>query len=247
MKSPRQAKTVNVADILPVDWQSFFAPEHPRISLGLDIATTTKDKSNPSSLSVCQQVALTYYMRLVVRWKTSDPDVTRAILRTVLTGLPHGLRARRLCIDATSERFFAAQLRREFAGIVPVELVVSSETIEHMGESMSVKSYLGNLFINTIEDGYLALPSCEWIKTDIRLVSRDRGSFASTIAEDGGHGDVFDGGKLALHALMSKSGRAAAQGAPTGTLGVNRGAVRAGVRNPWAEKFRKRGGIVRPI
>ncbi|WP_043588950.1 hypothetical protein [Geminisphaera colitermitum] len=247
MKPSRRVKTVNVADILPVDWQSCFSPEHPRIGLGLDIATTTKDKSNPSSLSVCQQVALSYYMRLVLRWKTADPAVTKAILRTILTGLPHGLRARRLCIDATSERFFAAQLRREFAGLVPVELVVASETIEHMGESMTMKSYLGNLFTNTIEDGYLALPPCEWIKTDIRLVSRDRGSFVAAIAEDGGHGDVWDGGKLALHALMSKSGRADAHGAPTGTLGVNRGAVRAGVRNPWAKKFQKRGGIIRPI
>lgn len=186
-------------------------------------------------LAVDQQVSFTHFMRLIVRWKTENPAVTRSILRTVITGLPHGLRGRRLCIDATNERFFATDLRSEFASLIPVDLVISSETLVYEGEEMNFKTYLGNLFVNTIEDGYVALPSLEWIKTSIRQVTRDRGTFEAEVAEDGDHGDVFDGCKLAIHALTAQGGPAQANAARVGTLKMG-GDFRPGLRNPLLRK-----------
>lgn len=211
---------LSIADVLPTAWADVFSAGHPRIGLGLDLGTTTHKKSNPSALAVVQQVAHTYFARLLVRWKTADPNVTRGILRAVLGGLPHGLRARRLCIDATSERFFATDLRTEFAGLVPVELVIASESTTYGGESMSMKVYLGNLLINTIEDGYLALPPEGWVKTDFRQVVRDRGTFTAEVLEDGGHADVFGAVQNALHALVAKGGPTKAGAAGTTRLRV---------------------------
>jgi hypothetical protein len=227
--------------VLPASWREVFDPLYPKIGLGLDLGTTTKKKSNPSVLAVNQLVSLTHFIRVIVRWKTQDPRVTRAILRAVLEGLPHGLRARRLCIDATSERFFAADLRDEFAGIVPVELVVSSASTKYGGEEMNYKAYLGNLFINTIEDGYVALPPEKWVKTSIRQVTRDRGTFDAEVAADGDHGDVFDAAKLSIHALIAKGGPVTIHAAQVGISQYPALSSRPGIRNPFApENLRAR-------
>ncbi|WP_043586297.1 hypothetical protein [Geminisphaera colitermitum] len=241
MKPSRPQKTVNAEHVLPVRWRESFLPDFPRIGLGLDLGTTTKKKSNPSVLAVNQQVSLTHVMRLIVRWKTDNPAVTRSIVETVVRGLPHGLRARRLCIDATSERFFASDLRSQLAGIVPVSLVISSETTSYGGESMLFKSYLGNLFVNTIEDGYVALPPDDWVKTSIRLVTRDRGTFDTDVAEDGDHGDVFDAIKLSIHAVTAKGGPITAHAAQVGAFQAAARPPRNGIRNPYApENLRAR-------
>jgi len=49
-----------------------------------------------------------------------------------------------------------------------VELVIKSESINYLGESMNYKAYLGNLFVNTIDDGHLLLPQANWLRDDIR-------------------------------------------------------------------------------
>lgn len=207
---------MKIQDMLPKGWAGFFAPDAPRIGLGLDLGTTEKKKSNPSCLAVTQELRPTFFARLVISWKTQDPNVTRGLVRLVVQGLPFGYRARRLCIDATSERFFAADLRRDLAGVVPVELVVASEATEYLGERMTYKQYLGNLFVNTIDDGYLALPKEAWLQKDIRSVVRDRGTFEAEVDEEGRHGDAFDAIKLSLHALIAKGGPTEAFAAPVG-------------------------------
>ncbi|BET67164.1 hypothetical protein ASA1KI_20820 [Opitutales bacterium ASA1] len=228
-------RALSVAEILPRGWEDVFSPAHPRIGVGYDIATTTKKKSNPSALAVVQQVGPSYFARLVLRWKTKDPDVARAILRKVITSLPHGLRARRLCVDATNERYFATDVRSEFAAIVPVELVVSSEGKTHRGEDMIMKTFLGNQLVETINDGYLPLPEADWLKRDIRQVVIDRGAFVAEVDEYGNHGDCFDAIKLALHALIAGGGPADARAAATGTLGKSRG-ERPGIKNPLTRR-----------
>lgn len=226
------------ADIFPRDWLDMFSRGNPRIGLGLDIATTAGGKSNPSAFVACQQVTYTHYFRFAARFKTDDPAVTRAIIDHLILGLGRiGLRPRRLSIDATNERYFAVDLRRLLAGRVPVELVVSSENTIYGGEKMSVKAYLGNLLINALEDGYAALPPDGWIKTDFRQVVRDRGTFTAEVLDDGGHADVFDGCKLALHAVTGKGGPAKADAAATGTMNRAR-AERSGIRNPLARNQR---------
>lgn len=230
---------MNVANILPPAWPAAFAPHGPRIGLGLDIATTTNKKSNPSALAVVQQIGLSYYARLVLRLKTGDPAVLRTLISLILSGLPHGLRARRLCVDATNERFFAVDLRRALAGTLPVDLIVSSENTDYGGETMSWKDYLGNLLINTCEDGYLGLPPEKWLEIDLRQVTRERGTFQADVIEDGGHADCFDGIKLALHSLVAKGGPVQAHAAGPGNFGTAV-APRRSLKNPYASAFEHR-------
>lgn len=206
-KTSRPAKIVNVAGILPDGWLLAISKEHPLLSLGLDVGTTAKKKSNPSVLSLCQKVGHEHRFPLIVRYKSKDPAVTIALIEEILKGVASlGLRIRRLCIDATSEKFFAVAVRRHFAGRLQVDLIVSSEATEYGGERMLWKAYLGNLFVNTIEDGYMALPADPWVKTDVRSVTSEKGTFEAEVLEDGGHGDVFDGCKLALHGQIAKGG-----------------------------------------
>lgn len=230
-------KAIKADSILPPGWLTLFSETHPLIGIGLDPATTTKKTSNPSAISVVQKVGLMYLARLIIRFKTDDPDVTELILRTIVDGLrSRGLSVRRLVILATNERFFAVSMRKKFAAKVPVELVIESENITYLGETMLYKAYLGNLVVNTIEDGYLPLPPEPFIKTDMRLVVKDRGTFDSELGEDGGHGDTFASTGGALHALKTKGGPAEAAGAQVGTFGAKPVATRK-LLNPYANQF----------
>lgn len=211
---------MKISQVLPAGWSSFISPDHPRLGLGLDVGTTTKQKSNPSVLALIQEVGMTYFVRLLVSWKTKDPAIARAILNLVIEGMPYGLRARRLCIDATSERYFAVDLRTAFSSKIPVDLIIASESTEYMGEKMIFKQYLGNLLVNTIEDGYLALPKENWIQRDFRSVIRDRGTFEAEVDEEGRHGDCFDAVKLGLHSLIVPGGPIKADAVQVGSYGI---------------------------
>ena len=216
------------SSILPRGWRDFLS-HTGAVGIGADLATTTQAKSNPSALALIQQVGSDFIVRLVIRFKTSDHNVLPLLLRQ-LCALPHGLRVRKVCVDATNERFFAAAVKQQLAGTVVVEPVVSSENMEWRGEKMSVKSYLGNLFVNTMEDQHLLLPRAEWLRDDLRAVKRDRGGFAADVDADGNHADCFDAIKLALYALAGAgSGPAMASAATVGTFG-NAKPERAGVR-----------------
>lgn len=220
------------SDVLPVNWRDVFSADDRRIGIGVDPATTTKKKSNPTGIAVVQQVGLTFFARVLLRFKTSDPRVTTAIIRELLD-LPHGLKVRRVCILATNERFYAAQLKRELSGKVPVQPVIESEATVYLGEKMLVKSYLGNQLINTIEDGYLAVPDERWVKNDLRQPVRVGGTFATEPDESGNHADAFCALGAALHALISKGGPAQAEAVQVG--GPPQGDARW--KNPFAAKF----------
>lgn len=219
-----RSKTLRVEDVLPAGWLNCFSRSHRVVGIGCDLGTTTKDKSNPTAIAVGQQVNLTTYARLVLRFKNDDPEVLRAIFGLILDGLASiDLRARRLCIDATNERFFAVDLRKALVAKVPVELIINSEKTTYGGEEMLWKQYLANLFINTIDDGYLALPPAKWLQTDLRQTVRDRGTFVCDVMEDGGHGDCHRALENMLHAIVAKGGPAEAQGAQVGQYGSKRG------------------------
>lgn len=222
-----------ISEVIPDDWLSRLVPGS-KIGLGLDLATTNKGKSNPTALAITEQVAMTYFVRLLMRWKTNDPAVTRAILRAVLNMLA-GIRrrARRLCIDATNERFFAVDIRTALVADVPVELVIGSEQYIYLGEPMIMKTYLGNLYCNTMEENQLILPAAEWVRKDARQVYRVRGGFDADVESDGSHADGFDGVKLSLHGIVSAGGPAHAEAVPT-TTDLYRGHVRPGIKNPLA-------------
>ena len=196
------------------------------VAVGWDLATTEKAKSNPSAIAVVEGDGLRVIVRLVLRFKSADPDRAMALVREVIRACVRSrlgqsvLKPRRLAVDATNERFFAARVRKDFAGIVPVELVVASESTHHLGETMSMKTYLGNLVVNAMDDGLLALPESRWVKDDFRLVVREKGGFDNRVDSAGNHGDTFDAVKLALHALRIGKGPVEARAAAVGRPGA---------------------------
>jgi hypothetical protein len=175
------------------------------VGVGHDVATTEKGVSNPSCLCVMEQHGAEFVERLSLIWKTCDPDVARRRIRKVLDVIAarkEGGRARRMCIDATNERYYCTDLRKQLSGVVPVELVIASETTEQPGgESITMKALLGNEYVAVLEDNKLSLPPQRYVKVDHRLVKRERGTFVCEAGPNGEHGDTFDGGKLALRAL----------------------------------------------
>ncbi|MBB5351064.1 hypothetical protein HNR46_001298 [Haloferula luteola] len=225
---------ITVADAIPDAWTSRLSGE--QVGLGLDVATTENGTSNPSSLTVSQSHAGLWYARLILSWKTADPEVTRAVLALVLSQLNAvEVRPRRLCIDASNEKFFATQLRREFSGRVPVELVTGQQKLTHRGIEMDAKTLLGNLFSSLLEDGLGVLPADDFVAYDYRLVKREAGGFVTETGKNGEHGDCFDSGKLSHWALTSGSGVVRADPLPVGTFGHDP-ADRPGIKNKWLRR-----------
>ncbi len=187
------------------------------IGIGIDIATTEKAVSNPTSVSIVEQDSLDYKVRAILTWKTRDPDLAEdriVRIERAIESRPAGGRARAASIDATSEKYFAERLRKILRGKLPVNLVVGSERYERSGhETTNWKQYLGSVYVATLDDNHLWLPSSQYVKDDHRLVKKERGQFVCEPAPDGKHGDTFDSTKLALHAVTGR-GKAFAQPAP---------------------------------
>ncbi|MGC3991611.1 MAG: hypothetical protein QM796_18370 [Chthoniobacteraceae bacterium] len=229
-------KTITSDEVWPHGWVALLDPGAP-IAIGYDPATTTKGRSNPSAISVVQKLGVDYYARAVIRFKTGEPKVARAIIASGLAAMgARNLRPRRLCVAATNERFFATDLRTHFASEVPVELVIESERTSYLGEAMNFKTYLGNLLVNALEDGHCVLPNESWLRKDWRSVKREGGGFVYELDEDGNHADTWVATALALHGLGGAGGSAKAAGMPTGTFGSPR-VQRQGIRNPYAHLF----------
>jgi len=181
-------------DELPANWRDFL--EDGQISIGYDVATTEKGKSNPSSITVLQKQSGIYLARLIFRFKTKDNDKALAYLDELLD-LGTGRRPRRLVIDGTNERYFADMVKKRYLGKVPVDIVVGGES--YPNEDLNFKNYLGNVCVNELDDNHLLLPEARWVREDWRLVTKNRGSFDNVVDNAGNHGDTFDSTKLALH------------------------------------------------
>lgn len=199
-------------DELPVAWIAALDP-NCETAVGADPATTEKEKSNPFGVAVTQLVDGKYVARLLFRFRSSDPLKCRAILREICLAC----RPRCLAIDATGERFWAAETRDAIEAVCPVELVVSSERTEHKGESMTFKTFLGNLAVGAIEDRQAALPPAKACRDDFRLVRRFRGGFDNILDNAGNHADTFDAFKLSLHGLTCPALRSEASAVRLGT------------------------------
>lgn len=210
-------------DDFPVDWRRVLGTGV--FAVGADPATTENEKSNPFAITIMERVGMMYFARLIVRFKTSDGEKAKAFLREACT-LGDNRRLRRLVVDASSERFWAAEVKREFSKFCPVDLMVSGEKTTYQGEEMNVKSYLGNLLVNALDDITLAVPEATWLKDDFRLVMRDKGSFVNRVDSAGNHADTFDSTKNALHGLVTRSGPVRAEAAQVGTYGRSSGDIR---------------------
>jgi hypothetical protein len=218
----------------PAGWRDLLG--NGPIAIGFDPATTEKKMSNPSALAVVEQAGLSYIVRLVLVFKTADPETSRALLREVLD-LGPGRRARRVCVDASNERYFATGLKQELAGRVICELVVAGEKISRGGEEHTYKTWLGSQLVHLMEDGLLALPEARYIKEDFRLVLRDRGGFDNQVDQQGRHGDTFDAVKLALHGLVARGGGGSGAHAEAVPIGHTGGFLKS--RGYWKNPYLK--------
>ncbi len=167
------------------------------LGIGYDVATTINKTSNPSSITVTEDYAGKFYERLIVRFKSEDPEGAMQILDSIFEAVdPRKLRS--LCIDSSNEKYHARNVRKRFRKFCPVYLIGSGESVLWQGEKFSYKTLLGQLYVSNFEDGRIALPAGEWIVKDHRLVKNHAGSFATDLDDDGNHGDTFDSGKLSL-------------------------------------------------
>jgi len=232
-------RSITIGEILPRDLPSLLVPGS-KLALGYDVATTTKAKSNPSSISLIEQVGMTYFVRMILRWKSGDPSISKAILLALFM-LLSPRRPIALVVDSSNEKYYAANVQQEFSHLVNVVLVASGESTIYLGEKMSYKVYLGNLLVNAMQDGRIILPDVEWVSKDFRLVKRSAGTFETDVDEAGNHGDTFDSTKLGLHGLTAGGGPAEAFATEVGNFrgGSDSGRI---LLNPYARQYEHRGG-----
>lgn len=225
-----------IRSYLPADWARKIGGGE--IGMGLDLATSDKVSSNPSSLTVTEKRgdAVT---RLVFAFKSRDEFVTTQIVLAVLADLERaGKRAKGLTIDGSNETFYAQAVKRLLRGRVRVHIIKGGENLYYMGEEALGKIVLGNLYANAFSDGRILLPSGKWLAEDHRLVRRVKGSFEANVLPDGRHADTFDSGKLALWTLEGGStGQTEAEGV---SLSHSTGS-RPGIKNPYAHLHEKGG------
>lgn len=208
-----------------------------QLALGYDVATTQGGTSNPSSLSVIQREGRLCITRLIVSWKTREPIIARQVIASVLDDIEaRQLKPRRLVIDASSERYFAADVRTMFASRCGVDLVAGNQKLEFRGETLDAKTLLGNMYVSAMEDGLILLPAGEWIEVDHRLVMREAGGFTTSLGPSGEHGDTFDSGKLAYWGLNNASGPVRADALRVGTFaGGGDDSSRPTYTDPWMD------------
>lgn len=185
-----------------------------QVGIGFDVATTTGELSNPSSVTVSERIGSESFHRLVCVWKEKKPQIARERLKAIIdvvANRPEGGAARRLCIDASNERYFAEETADILAPAIPVQLVINSNVVEPRPPgyaeddgNVNYKTWLGDLYSARVNDGRVILPSDEYLKTDHRMTMKDGGRYICTPdPQSGAHGDTFDSGKLAEFALMS--------------------------------------------
>ena len=178
------------------------------IGLGFDIATTEKETSNPSVLAIAEEKGAEICVRAILVWKTKDPAIaTERISRTLRCIRSCETRPRRLCVDATNERYFAAAIAQKFATEVPVELIVASDGITVPGreEATNMKTLQGDLLVSCLNDNRMTLPPDRYLREDFRLVRKVGGRYVCTPDQEGRHGDTFDGTKHAVWALKQRT------------------------------------------
>jgi hypothetical protein len=210
-----------------IAWLALNLDPDATTAIGFDVATTTEDTSNPSVCAIVQGSAIDVVIKAFVVWKTRDPEVARERLSQIVTVINRrpGGRVKSMCIDATNEKYFAEDLRRLLRAEVAVRLIVASEGITpeqrpSLEKPTNWKEFLGDQYVGVLEDNCLTLPPQVYVRTDHRLVKKDRGKFVCKPSPDGMHGDTFDAGKLAVEALIGKTDAIESLDPATYRLGV---------------------------
>lgn len=213
-------------------WVKLIDPALP-VGLGYDVGTSEKGTANPSAISAMQPAGGRHAARLIVSWKSGDPNVAWAIIGCILDDLDTIRAMRRgMNIDASNEVYHARQTKTRFAGRVQVALIKGNQKMKFRGEELDAKTLLGNLYVNALEDGLILLPGDDFIATDHRLVQREAGRFVTNLGPGGQHGDTFDACKLGYFRLIGKSGSARGVAAtPVGQWAQAPKGVRPGLHN----------------
>lgn len=207
-----------------------------RLGIGYDVATTINKTSNPSSISVTEDYAGKYWERLIIRFKSDEPEAPMQILTSIFEAVdPNKLRS--LCIDSSNEKYHARNVRNRFRSKCPVYLISSGESILWLGEKFSYKTLLGQLYVSAFEDNRIALPDGDWIVRDHRLVKNHAGSYATDLDDEGNHGDTFDSGKLSLWSHL-RGGRGTSAGVRAVAVGASAGATNKSLRLGLKGSFR---------
>ena len=230
---------ISASSAVPPDW-ALRCGGGP-LTLGNDVATTDKKSSNPSAFTVMEKLNGLYWERLVVRFKSTDPEVSYAVISSILDARPER-EWRCLNIDASSEKYHAKNVQRKFRGRLRVNLISSAETIVFENEKFSFKTLLGDLYVSAFQDGILALPPEEFVLSDHRLVKKQAGGYVTEVDDEGNHGDTFDSGKLAYWGHIKGGGRVRASGMQVGGLGSSKSSNRPGLIGSIAKRFGRRTG-----
>jgi len=181
------------------------------VGIGFDVASTTGETSNPSSITVMEELGGERFARLILVFKSKSRELMADRLHDIteiVRARPAGGPARRLCIDASNERLAAEETANDLRPFLPVELVLSGATIQPPGytQPTNYKTFLGDIYSAAVNENTLALPPDPYVKSDHRMPMKDQGRYLCTPDADGKHGDTFDSGKLALYALQSSGG-----------------------------------------
>jgi hypothetical protein len=212
---------VAVEDVEPVEIEKALPQftQSPEVGISIDLATTTNARSNPSSITIGERVGRHIVPRLVGRFHSADPQRTRDVIKAAISACPS--RPKFIVIDATNERFFAIDLKREIMRdySIPIYLYIASETVEVTpNQKVTKKTYSGNLLVNAVEDGTMPLPAARWLEDDLRSVRREKGLFENQLDAAGNHGDCFDSLKMLVFGFVRGFGpveiEAAGCGAP---------------------------------
>jgi len=177
------------------------------VALGIDLATTTGKKSNPTGLSIVRDEAGELHAPCILWWKTANPHTTTArVVGIIKALLSQGVRVQAVGIDATSEKYYAALLKEAIGALADVQLIVSSESVETPEGNISLKSFMGADLSNAIESGKAVLPFNSYVYKDFMRVVKDRGGYDAAVGPNGEHGDTFDSTKLGWRVLRRGTG-----------------------------------------
>lgn len=182
-----------------------------QVTLGVDWASSQKEGSNPTSVTVSELEGELEIQRAVFVWKSSNPVLQRFRLRRIVETVnarPEGGRARRCGLDATGQQLFCKDVANDLSGLVPVELVIMSETLDLPGYDTpaSKKTVYGDRYVAAFNDNRIAAPPERYYREDHRLPKKIKGLYVCEPQMDGKHGDTFDSGKIAREMHHSTGG-----------------------------------------
>ena len=193
--------TENIPSLIGTVWADSYATGMP-CAAGLDMASTTEKKSNPSSLTITQYINGVYYELFTLRFKVGEYNILRELLRYVLHALPWGA-LQELAVDTSNEKLAGSKLASDLNA--PVVGYSGGQNVTLQGQAVKAKYAMGVSYVQAYEDRRLAIATPKWLADDRRSVQRNGDQFTAPVTAEGYHADTFDSGKLALWGLLNPS------------------------------------------